>query len=224
MSAAAVLLDLDGTLLDTAPDMACAINELRRQQGFEPLPFERLRCRVSHGGAALVRIAFPHLSEGEEFQAVLQRFLMIYREGLVLQTRLFDGMAALLTELESAGVPWGIVTNKAAWLTEPLLESFELLHRAAIVISGDTLPQRKPHPLPLLHAARMISVAPEQCLYIGDAERDVQAARAANMQAIVARFGYIGPDDRVQEWPAHGWIDSPLEILDWIRDDARASS
>jgi phosphoglycolate phosphatase len=223
MSAAAVLLDLDGTLLDTAPDMARALNELRRQERLEPLPFEQLRCRVSHGGAALIRLGFPQLTPGAEFDALLQRFLMIYREGLALQTCLFEGMDALLTELERSGVPWGVVTNKAGWLSEPLLEALDLLRRAAVVVSGDTLAQRKPHPQPLLHAARMIRVAPERCVYVGDAERDVRAARAANMRAIVARFGYIGPDEKMQEWPAHGWIDSPLEILDWIDAGARAA-
>jgi N-acetyl-D-muramate 6-phosphate phosphatase len=221
-AARAVLFDLDGTLLDTAPDFARSLNLLLTEQSREVLPFERIRFHCSHGSAALIRLGFPHASEAE-FVTLRDRLLEIYRHGVALETRLFEGMEALLGELDARQIPWGIVTNKPAWLTEPLLEILALRRRARTVVSGDTFPERKPHPRPLLFAAEELGVPAIQCLFVGDAERDVIAARAANMQALVARFGYIGPADKPDEWPAHGWIDSPLEVLDWVQSvNARA--
>jgi phosphoglycolate phosphatase len=214
-AARAVLFDLDGTLLDTAGDFARSLNLLLGERSLEPLPFARVRNHCSHGAAALVRLAFPHASE-TDFIAMRDRLLEIYRGGLAVETKLFDGMNEVLGELEQRSIPWAIVTNKPAWLTEPLLELLDLRRRAASVVSGDTFPERKPHPRPLLFAAHEVGIPPSQCLYVGDAERDVLAARAANMRALVARFGYIGPADKPDEWPAHGWIDSPLEVLDWL--------
>lgn len=222
--ARAVLFDLDGTLLDTAPDLARALNNLLIEQSREPLPFAHIRPFVSHGSAALVRLGFPHAPE-PEFIALRDRLLTLYRAQLAVETKLFDGMSELLSRLESAGLPWGIVTNKPAWLTEPLLESLALRHRAGTVVSGDTFPERKPHPRPLLHAATELGVDAAQCVYVGDAERDILAAKAAGMRALVARFGYIGADDTPDAWPADGWIDSPLDVLEWLEDrPARVSA
>jgi N-acetyl-D-muramate 6-phosphate phosphatase len=214
-AARAVLFDLDGTLLDTAGDFSRSLNQLLGEQSREPLPFELIRAHCSHGSASLVRLAFPHATEAE-FISLRDRLLAIYRQGVAVESRLFSGMDELLTRLEQWAIPWGIVTNKPAWLTEPLLEILQLRKRARTVVSGDTFPERKPHPRPLLFAAEELGVPAIQCLFVGDAERDVIAARAANMRALVARFGYIGPADKVDEWPADGWIDSPLEVLDWI--------
>jgi N-acetyl-D-muramate 6-phosphate phosphatase len=210
-----VLFDLDGTLLDTAPDMVAALNALRAEHGVSALPFAHARARVSHGSVALVRLGFPRAPEGE-FETLRQRFLDLYAARIAEETVPFPGMEQLLGTLEANRIPWGIVTNKPGWLTERLLEALGLRRRAASVVSGDTFPERKPHPRPVLAAAAELGVAAEQCLFVGDAERDVQAALAARMTAIVALFGYLGPADRVAEWQAHGCIDTPLEVLDWV--------
>ncbi|MFO7275694.1 MAG: phosphoglycolate phosphatase [Pseudomonadota bacterium] len=215
----AVLFDLDGTLLDTAPDMIGALNALRDERGLEPLPFADLRPFVSHGSVALVRLGFPDATPSE-FETLRQRFLELYGARIAEGTRPFPGTEALLDALEERRIPWGIVTNKPTRLTEALLEALELRHRACSVVCGDTFPERKPHPRPLLHAAAEAGAAPTQCLFVGDAQRDVLAARAAQMRALVARFGYIGPEDRVDSWPAHGWIDSPLDVLGWLDREA----
>jgi len=211
----AVLFDLDGTLLDTAPDMVAAMNRLRAEQNLEPLGFAAVRPYVSHGAVAMVRLGFPHAPQAE-FETLRERFLAIYRGCLADETRLFAGMPELLATLEHNGIPWGIVTNKPTWLTEPLLEALGLHTRAGSVVCGDTFEERKPHPRPLLHAAAQVGVAPEKCLYVGDAERDIKAARAANMRSLIARFGYIGPADDIGSWLADGCIDFPHEILQWL--------
>src|ERR1700733_8475152 len=168
----AVLFDLDGTLLDTAPDMVGALNQLLSENGRDQLPFENVRCCVSHGARALVRLGFPGTGE-PEFERLRRRFLEIYRTRLSVETQLFDGVLGAVERLEATGVLWGIVTNKPESLTLPLLEHFGLRARASVIVSGDTLAERKPHPAPLLHAAAKLGVSPSQCIYIGDAERDV---------------------------------------------------
>jgi phosphoglycolate phosphatase len=207
-----VLFDLDGTLLDTAPDMAGALNELRVEEGLTPLPFEALRPHVSHGSARLVSVGFD-LPDGNEHERLRLRFLDVYRARLAAATRPFDGMEAVLQAVEAAGHAWGIVTNKPGWLTEPLLEELGLRGRCGCVVSGDTLPVRKPHPQPLLHAAEIIGVAPARCTYVGDAERDIQAGRAAGMRTLVAAFGYLGADDEPAAWGADGIVASPADLL-----------
>jgi phosphoglycolate phosphatase len=213
-----VLFDLDGTLLDTAPDMVAALNRLRTEEGRPPLPFAAMRRFVSHGSARLVQEGFPE-ADAERHERLRQRYLAIYREGLSVETRLFPGFAAVLDTLDAAGAPWGVVTNKPGWLTEPLLAALGLAERAAAVVSGDTLPERKPHPAPLLHAARRIGRRPGEFTYLGDAQRDVVAARAAGMRPLVACFGYLGADDDPREWQPDGLIDSPQELLGWLADD-----
>jgi N-acetyl-D-muramate 6-phosphate phosphatase len=210
-----VLFDLDGTLLDTAPDMGGALNELRIEQGLEDLPEAMIRCHVSRGAAALVRLGFPHLTPAEQASRV-ERFLVLYRNRLARMTQPFDEMLAVLSSLEEQGLPWGIVTNKPTWLTEPLLRELGLSTRPRVVVCGDSLPERKPSPMPLLHAAGRMDLAPERCVYVGDDLRDMQAARAAGMLAIGARFGYIDSATKIDEWPADGWISSPLQLLEWL--------
>lgn len=212
---AGVLFDLDGTLLDTAPDMGGALNELRAEQGLEPLPQATLRGHVSRGAAALVRLGFPARAASEQ-ALLVERFLALYRNRVARDTRPFDEIPEVLARLESWELPWGIVTNKPTWLTEPLLLALGLSGRAHAVVCGDTLPERKPSPLPLLHAAGRMQVAADQCVYVGDDLRDMQAARAAGMLGIGARFGYIDSAEKPDEWPADGWIDSPLRLLDWV--------
>jgi N-acetyl-D-muramate 6-phosphate phosphatase len=207
-STRAVLFDLDGTLLDTAPDMAGALNQLRGEENLGPLPFEEVRRLVSHGATALVRLAFTTVDENR-FTMLRQRFLEIYRGRLSLETQLYEWIPEALRSLETHGIAWGIVTNKPGWLTEPLLDQFALRRRARVVVCGDTLAERKPHPAPLLYAAEKLGVTPARCIYIGDAERDVLAAQSAGMKAFVALYGYIPANERPHEWPASGWLESP---------------
>jgi phosphoglycolate phosphatase len=210
-----VLFDLDGTLLDTAHDMTNALNALRAEENLAPLPYEKVRCQVSHGANALVKLSFGELSAAEH-EVMRQRLLDIYRQQLARHTVLFEGGDEMLRDLERRGLHWGIVTNKPGWLTDPLLIEVGLHTRARAVVSGDTLPHRKPHPLPLLHAAETMGIKPAECVYVGDAERDMQAAQAAGMFALVAGFGYLGEEDRADQWFSHGWLDTPLDLLDWL--------
>ncbi len=219
----AVLLDLDGTLLDTAPDMVRAANMLRTQHGLEARPYDQLRPYVSHGSAAVLRAAFDG-AEGVRLAALQNRFLELYRTHLVIETRLFEGFEEVLAALEAHSIPWGVITNKPGWLTEPLLQQLQLYERAACVLSGDSLPVCKPDPLPLLTAAQRLAVAPERCLYLGDALRDVQAARAAGMAALAARYGYIGVHEDTASWPVTAWIESPLDLLPWVGLPASAAT
>jgi N-acetyl-D-muramate 6-phosphate phosphatase len=211
----AVLFDLDGTLLDTAQDFHESLNELRAEEQLEPLSFETVRAQVSHGGHALVRLGFGKL-DPEAHEAMRMRLLNIYRQRLAKHTRLFEGGDEMLDAIEHRGLAWGIVTNKPGWLTDPLLIEVKLNERARAVVSGDTLPERKPHPLPLLHAAKTLGVEPRECVFVGDAERDAQAAQSAGMYSVIAGFGYIGDDDRADEWFQHGWLDTPLDLLAWL--------
>jgi phosphoglycolate phosphatase len=211
----ALLLDLDGTLLDTAPDLAAALNQLRLEEGREALPFELIRPQVSHGGIALIRLGFAPDSEAR-LESLRRRLLAIYRENLARETTLFPGFAHVLDALEAARVPWGVVTNKPGWLTDPLMQALGLAARAACIVSGDTLPERKPHPAPLLHAAARMGVAPGDCVYAGDAERDIIAGRAAGMSTIAVRFGYLAPGEDPAAWAPDGIVDLPTDLLDWI--------
>ena len=210
-----VLLDLDGTLLDTAPDMAAALNRLRAENGRAALDPSTIRSHVSHGAAALVRLGFPDVSE-DEFQRLRERFLVVYASDIARATTVFPGFEAVLATLEAGRVPWGVVTNKQTSLTTPLLEHMHLAERAACVVCGDTVGQRKPHPAPLLHAAGLLRLEPRDCVYVGDAERDVQAGRAAGMHTLIALFGYLGEQDRPELWQADGLIHEPGELLGWL--------
>ena len=212
---AAVLLDLDGTLLDTAPALARALNTLLMQEQIAPLPFATIRPQVSHGARAMLRIALPD-ADAALFEPLLARFLDLYHGQLAVDTQLFPGFDEVLALLEAHRIPWGVVTNKPRWLTEPLLQALGLYQRAGCVLSGDSLPVQKPDPLPLLTAARQLAIAPARCLYLGDALRDVQAALAANMVALGARYGYIGAHEDVAHWPVSAWIDEPLQLLPWV--------
>lgn len=215
MGLLAVLFDLDGTLLDTAPDMVGALDQLRRENGLAQLPFEEARASVSHGSGRLVRLGFPD-ADVERLAALQRRYLEIYGAELSARTRLFPGMDAVLAELSARGLALGIVTNKPAWLTEPLLKQLGLRGRFACVISGDSLSERKPHPMPLLQAAKLAGAAPEACLYVGDAQRDVLAARAAGMPSLVATYGYLAEGEDWRAWGGDGAIAAPEDLLRWI--------
>lgn len=210
-----VLFDLDGTLADTAPDMAFALNVVREEIGLTALPFSQIRSRVSHGATALVQLALdePH---SERFATLRTRFLEVYRNHLTRETRLFPGMEEVLHHIEQCGMKWGVVTNKPAWLTEPLLDQLHLTQRAACIVSGDTTSERKPHPAPMLYACKKTGSHGSCCLYIGDAQRDVEAGKNAGMHTLVALFGYIDPTDQPHLWNADAMIHHPREIIEWI--------
>ena len=218
----AILFDLDGTLLDTAPDMVGALNRLLGEKGRESLEFSVARAFVSHGAVRLVRLGFADAS-AELFERLRQRFLAIYADHLADATRLFVGIEEVLVALEASGKPWGVVTNKPGWLTTPLLRALDLDSRAACVVSGDTVGERKPHPLPLLHAAAQIGVATQRCVYVGDAERDIQAGRAARMTTVAAAYGYVGADEDLSLWSPHAVISDPRELLGWLAAADHAS-
>lgn len=212
----AVLFDLDGTLLDTAPDLARALNAVRADDGLGPLPYADIRAQVSNGSYALTRLGFDYDDSSAEFEARRQALLHAYHEHIALESRLFDGMQAVLEALERKCLPWGIVTNKPAWLTTPLVAATELDRRAQCVISGDTTTHAKPHPAPLLAAADALALPPGDCLYVGDAARDIAAARAADMPVLVALYGYIPTAEDPHDWGGDGFIAEPRDLLRWL--------
>ena len=212
-----VLFDLDGTLVDTAPDLANALNQTLANHGKQPLPFDAIRPSVSLGGAALVRSGFNLRETDPGFTPLRDEFLEIYRDNLAHHSCLFPGMEQVLSELEQKRVSWGIVTNKPAWLTDPLMQELELDARTDCIVSGDTLEHRKPHPAPLLHACDILKCVPEETLYVGDARRDIEAGTSAGMTTLVATYGYIDTADNPESWGADGLVDSPAEILAWIQ-------
>lgn len=216
-----LLLDLDGTLVDTAPDMTGALNALRRENGLVELDPAIVRPHVSHGARALIRLGFGLLEDDPRFEPLRSRFLDIYAGRIAVESRLFPGMDEVLDEVESRGLCWGIVTNKPARFTQPLLTAIGLEPRAACVVCGDTTTRAKPHPEPMLHAARMVATPPASCLYVGDAQRDVEAGRRAGMRTLVACFGYLAESDRPGEWMADALVDHPAEILDWLEPAVR---
>lgn len=211
-----VLFDLDGTLLDTAPDMTHALNALLAEENKPPLSHEQCRHYASHGSIALVNLGFTEQQSPEDFERRRRRFLEIYEQNLCLDTKLFDGMAEVLNWLEQNQLSWGIVTNKPAYLTEPLLKQLELFERACSVVSGDTLAVNKPSPEPLYLAATQCQHLATECLYVGDAERDIVAGKRANMRTLIAKYGYIEPHEPIASWGADGVINHPDEILSWV--------
>jgi len=197
----AVLFDLDGTLVDTAPDMVAVLQELQRSHGIDPVDYELGRAYVSNGALGLLGLGFPdieHAVGSELHAAYLERYALRLCEASVL----FPGLDRLLQVLDAAGLPWGVVTNKPAHLTDPLLDCLALATRSACTVSGDTLPQRKPDPAPLLHACELAGLLPQNTIYVGDAARDIQAGQNAGMATIAAAYGYVTPDDDPRRWGA----------------------
>jgi phosphoglycolate phosphatase len=214
-----VLFDLDGTLADTAPDMAQALNTLLIEEGKSALPYETIRPEVSHGAAALITLGFSMGPDAPGFSQLRQRFLALYSAAICQQTKPFAGIEPLLKSLHAQGINWGVVTNKPAFLTDPLMAQLNLVPAPVCVVSGDTVANRKPHPEPMLLACLQAGSQPHECLYVGDAERDIQAGRGAGMKTLVALFGYISQNDTPQNWGADGMIHHPKEILDWLHVD-----
>lgn len=208
-----VLFDLDGTLLDSAPDMAATVNRMRAVRGQGPMPLAELRPHVSKGSRAMSAAAFPDLG-GDVPAAMIREFLDLYEGELGQHSLLFDGVPELLDAIEAAGSRWGIVTNKPEYLAKQVLPQLGWDVRSAILIGGDTLPERKPHPLPLLHSAEVLDVAIEDCVYVGDDQRDIDSARAAGMRSIVALWGYRRDDDDPATWGGDVFAESARDLLD----------
>jgi len=214
-----VFFDLDGTLADTAPDLAASLNQLLNQRGRPSLPFDRIRSSVSLGGNAMLSLGFPLDEDSEEFQNLKQQFLEIYSRRLHQDTRLFPGIEDVLGEIETMGLAWGIITNKSTWLTGPLLNELGLTHRTGCIVCGDSTAHRKPHPAPMLHACKLTNSQPESSVYIGDAKRDIEAGKASGMRTIAAAYGYIEPADQIESWEADAIIHSAADILTWIQQN-----
>ena len=212
MRSRAVLFDLDGTLADTAPDLAAVLNKLRAGQGLEPVPLERLRPFASAGARGLVHAGFGVKPGDADYAALREAFLEAYRENTCVQTQLFPGIAELLAELGRRSLPWGIVTNKATRFTDRIVATLGL--SPACVVCGDTTEHLKPHPAPMRHAAEQLALAASECMYLGDDLRDMQAARAVGMRAVAVAWGYHHPESGSPgSWNADAVIAQPRDLI-----------
>ena len=207
----AVFFDLDGTLVDTAPDMVGVLQELQMSYGVEPVPYELGRSHVSNGAVGLVSLAFPDETVSPE-SSLLCEFIDRYTAQVCTKSVLFDGIAALLDRLDDASRAWGVVTNKPAHLTEAILEKLALAERSVCTISGDTLATRKPDPAQLLHACQLAGVTTDECIYVGDAERDIEAGRRAGIATVAAGYGYVVAEDDARRWGADEFAADPDEL------------
>ncbi len=209
----AVLFDLDGTLADTARDLGAALNRLLAEEGLPPQPYAAVRPIASHGARGLVSLGFGIDKTHPRFEEYRLRFLDLYEHSFADETVLFDDINALLREIDARGLKWGIVTNKPMRFTDRLVPALPFAVPPAVVVSGDTVGVAKPDPAPMLHAAQQIDIAPEHCLYVGDAERDIQAGRAVGMKTVLVNWGYIADSDDTDSWQADITIDRPLALL-----------
>ena len=214
---ALILFDFDGTLADTAPDLAAAANRQRARAGLEPLPLEVLRPHSSAGARGLLRCALNLTPTDEAYEAHRVQFLKDYEGAMMVETCLFDGVTELLAQIKDAGMTWGIVTNKATYLATPIVKALGLAQDCAVLVCGDTTAHTKPHPLPLLHAAKQAGFGVEQCLYVGDDLRDIQAAQAAGMPSIAAAYGYCGPEHPPETWQADHCVYSAKDMWPAIK-------
>lgn len=211
-----VFFDLDGTLADTAPDLAAATNKLRLDRQLEPIAYEILRPAASAGARGLIEAAFGFKPDHPEFPVLRDEFFVNYENALHVHSTLFEGIEELLSSLEQHGIPWGIVTNKHQRFTLPLVKSMGLDVRSRATVSGDTTAHPKPHPLPILHAAEISGVNPKRSLYVGDDQRDIVAGKAAGMKTVAATYGYCGHEDPPQAWGADFLVQSPTELINII--------
>lgn len=220
----AVLFDLDGTLIDTAKDMARSLNQLLEEEGQPRLDYELIRSKVSAGARALITLAFGELRDDEHLKRLHQRFLEIYTENIHIETTLFPEMDRILKTLEENNIPWGIVTNKPSWLTLPLLKSMQLEDRATTIVCPDSAGASKPDAKPMIDACKKTCVEPEYTVYIGDDERDVIAAHNAGMSCIVLRSGYIQHGHDPEDWGAEIVMDSTTKLREWMTQQIEAAT
>ena len=209
----AVLFDLDGTLIDSAPDLGAAADKMRTARGLPSLPLSAYRPMAGAGARGMLGVAFGMAPDHPEFESYREEFFVNYESAMTERTVIFDGVPEMIASLVRRGLPWGVVTNKASRFTQPLTAALPLFASAAAIVSGDTTPHAKPHPEPLFEAARRLGVAPEHCVYVGDDERDIVAGLSAGMRTVAATYGYLGQQSDVQRWGAHVHIDAPLALL-----------
>ena len=209
----AVLFDLDGTLIDSAPDLGAAADKMRLDRGLTSLDYKLYRPMAGAGARGMLEVAFGMGPDHAEYEMYREEFLSNYERAMTVRTTIFDGVPELLTALQQRGLLWGVVTNKHQRFTIPLTRQMPLFDSAKAVVSGDTMPHPKPHPAPLLEGARLLGLPPEACWYVGDDERDIVAGKAAGMPTVAAHYGYLGAQDEVQRWGADHIIQSPLELL-----------
>lgn len=209
----AVLFDLDGTLIDSAPDLGAAADAMRTARGLPSLPLQAYRHMAGAGARGMIHIAFGYGTDHPEYDALKQEFFGVYQACMTERTQPFDQVPETVAAIAAAGLPWGVVTNKAERFSLPLTRALPLFDGVGVVVSGDTTPHPKPHPAPLLEAARQLGLAPGDCLYVGDDERDIQAGRAAGMGTVAARYGYLGLRSEVADWGADAVIDTPGALL-----------
>lgn len=217
---AAVLFDLDGTLVDTAPDFVRVLNQLRADDQLPPLPYDAIRNQVSNGARALVKLGFALEETSDDFAHRLEKLLALYEQGLAVESKLFDGLDASLRWLEQRNIPWGVVTNKPSRYTLPLLRGLKLDQRCAVAICPDHVTHKKPHPEPLLTACDWMSVDPQQTIYVGDHIRDIEAGRAAGNYTIAAAWGYLEQDTNIDDWQADIILQTPAQLQAFLLDKA----
>lgn len=213
----AVLFDLDGTLIDSAPDLGAAADKMRTDRGLPSLPLAQYRPMAGAGARGMLAIAFGMTPEHPEFLAYREEFFVNYENAMTERTVIFDGVPEMIATIVAAGLPWGVVTNKSRRFTDPLTAAMPLFANAGAIVSGDTTPHAKPHPEPLFEAARRLGVAPGRCVYVGDDERDIVAGLAAGMGTVAAAYGYLGAQSDVARWNAHLHIDTPQALLKYLR-------
>ena len=212
----AVLFDLDGTLVDTAPDFVFVLNQLRQQYGLEALPDLPIRQQVSNGAKALIRLSFGDENTNQDFQHQLEALLNLYEQHLAVKSTVFEGLETALEHLEQRSIPWGIVTNKPSRFTNPLVKELNLEHRCAVAICPDQVNNSKPHPEPILTACNIIGARPENTLYVGDHLRDIQAGKNANNTTVAAAWGYLNEGEHAEDWQADIIMATPNDFSQWI--------